>query len=52
MARYLFQVTLVGSGDNAEAAWADAVEGFTLDPGDASTADTTTIENEDDDEDV
>jgi len=33
MKTYLFTITLQGSGDNPEEAWADAVESFEQDPG-------------------
>lgn len=32
--RYLFDITLVGSGETPEEAWFDAIEGFINDPGD------------------
>ena len=35
--RYLFDVTLVGSGETPEEAWDDAIEGFINDPGDFNT---------------
>lgn len=33
MPRFEFPIRLAGDGDTPEEAWADAVEGFTLDPG-------------------
>ena len=33
MAQFTFPIVLSGSGETAEAAWDDAVDGFSLDPG-------------------
>lgn len=45
MKRYTFQVELSGQGDNPDEAWEDAVNAFSLDPGDPHSF---TIEDDED----
>tara|TARA_A100001391_G_C4835320_1_gene215353 strand:- start:300 stop:437 length:138 start_codon:yes stop_codon:yes gene_type:complete len=45
MKTYLFTITLQGSGDTPEEAWADALEAFEQDPGEPHV--TEEIEEED-----
>ena len=33
MKRYLFNITIIGDGENPDEAWIDATESFSLDPG-------------------
>jgi hypothetical protein len=33
MNTYIFTISLIGSGNNADEAWNDATEGFSLNPG-------------------
>jgi hypothetical protein len=38
MARFIFEVVLMGEGDTAEEAWQDAVEALSADPGEPENA--------------
>ncbi len=48
MKTYNFKVVLAGSGNNADEAWRNAVEAFSLDSGDTpSESETEIVEDED-----